>query len=77
MSLDMRIDIIPYRDEPSDLHPTKRTTMIMQEWLMDHSVNVLEWPSQSLRLNKIEHFWRNLEMSIGPSQPDRALKVKR
>lgn len=63
MSLDMRIDIISSRDEPSDLHPTKRTAMIMQEWLMDHYVNVLEWPSLSLRLNKMEHFWRNLKTS--------------
>ncbi len=37
-----------------------------QEWLIDNSVNVLEWPSQSLGLNAIKYFWRNLKMSASP-----------
>jgi len=27
--------------------------------VIDNSVNVLEWPSQSLSLNPITYFWRN------------------
>ena len=36
----------------NDLKHTAKTT---QEWLWDRSLNVLEWPSQSLDLNPIEH----------------------
>uniref|UniRef100_A0A9J8AJQ7 Tc1-like transposase DDE domain-containing protein n=1 Tax=Cyprinus carpio carpio TaxID=630221 RepID=A0A9J8AJQ7_CYPCA len=56
-----------------DLAPahTAKSTKI---WLNDHdnSVNVLEWPSQSLGLNSVKYFWRNLKMCICPIQPDRA-----
>ncbi len=50
------------------------TLSTQQEWLIDNSVNVIEWPSQSLGLNPIKYFWRNLKM---PIQPNRAWKVKR
>jgi hypothetical protein len=33
----------------------KHTAKTTQEWLQDKSLNVLEWPSQSLDLNPIEH----------------------
>ncbi len=35
-----------------------------QEWLIDNYV--LEWPSQSLSLNQIKYFWRNLKMCVCP-----------
>ncbi len=35
-----------------------------REWLIDNSVNVLEWPS--LCLKPIKYFWRNLKMCICP-----------
>ncbi len=40
-------------------------------------MNVLEWPSQSLSLNPIKYFWRNLKRCVCPIQPDRAWEVKR
>ena len=33
----------------------KYTAKTMQEWLREKSLNVLEWSSQSLDLNPIEH----------------------
>ena len=36
----------------------KHTAKTMQEWLRDKSLKVLEWPSQSLDLNPIEHLRR-------------------
>ena len=33
----------------------KHTAKTMQEWFQDKSLNVLEWPSQSLGLNPIKH----------------------
>ncbi len=46
---------------------TSKRTMTLstqQQWLIDNSVNVLEWPSHSLGLNAIKHFWGNLKMCI-------------
>jgi len=42
----------------------KHTAKTMQEWIMDNSVNVFEWPSQSLGLSPIKHLWRNLKMAV-------------
>ncbi len=52
--------------------PSNRTMDVntQKKWLKDNSVNVLEWPSQSLSLNPIKYFWRNLKMCV-------CLEVKR
>ncbi len=42
------------------------TQSTQQEWLIDNSVIVLEWPSHSLSLNPIKCFWRNLKMCVCP-----------
>jgi hypothetical protein len=47
-----------------------------QKWLWDKSLNVLEWPSQSLDLNPIEHLLKRPENGCAamlPIQPDRTL----
>ncbi len=48
--------------------PSNRTMdpNTQQEWLIDNSVNVFEWPSHSLGLNPVKYFWRNLKMCIWP-----------
>ncbi len=52
--------------------PSNRTVTLntQQVWLIHNSVNVFEWPSQSqsqsLSLNLIKYFWRNLKMCVCP-----------
>ncbi len=63
--------------QTSDRANRTMTLSTQQEWLIDNSVNVLEWPSHSLGLNPIKYFWRNLKMCICPIQLDRVWEVKR
>jgi transposase len=47
----------------------KHTAKATQDWLRDKSLNVLEWPSQSLELNPIEHLWRALKIAVQRRSP--------
>jgi hypothetical protein len=42
----------------------KHTAKATQEWLWVTSLNVLEWHCQNLDMNWIEHFWRDLKISV-------------
>ena len=46
----------------------KHTAKTTQKWLLDKSLNVLEWPSQSLVLNPIEHLWRDMKIAVALHQ---------
>ncbi|KAK3510100.1 hypothetical protein QTP70_026829 [Hemibagrus guttatus] len=55
----------------------KHTAKITKEWLRDNSVNVLEWPSQSLDLNPIEHLWKDLKMAVHRRCPTNLMELER
>jgi hypothetical protein len=41
------------------------------------SLNVLEWPRQSLDLNPIEHLWRDLKMAAQQRSPSNLIELER
>ena len=55
----------------------KHTAKTRQEWLRDKSLNVLEWPSQSLDLNPIEHLWRDLKIAVQRRSPSNLTELER
>ena len=59
-----------------DNHP-KHTAKTTQEWLPDKSLNVLEWRSQSLDLNPIEHLWRDLKIAVQRRSPSNLTELER
>ncbi len=55
----------------------KHIAKTMQKWLMDNSVNALEWPSQSFYLNPIKLLWRNLKMAVHQRSPSNLTELER
>ena len=55
----------------------KHTAKTMQEWLRDKSLDVLERPSQSLDLNRIEGHWRDLKITLQWRSPSDLTELER
>ena len=55
----------------------KHTAKTMQEWLWDKSLNVLEWPSQSLDLNPFNCLWRDLKIAVQQRSPSKLTELER
>ena len=55
----------------------KHTAKIMQEWLQDKSLNVLEWSIQSPDLNPIYHISRDLKIAGQRRSPSNLTEFER
>ena len=48
---------------------TKHTSKVVEKWLKDNKVKVLEWPSQSPDLNTISNLWAELKKHVQARRP--------
>ena len=63
--------------QTSDFQHDNDTAKTTQEWLRDKSLNVPEWPSQSLDLNPIKLFWRDLKLAVQRRSPSNLTELER
>jgi hypothetical protein len=47
----------------------KHTAKTVQEWLLEKSLNILEWLSQSPDMNPIKHLWRDMKIAVQRHSP--------
>ena len=58
--------------------PSNRTTTLStQPRQCMRTLKVLEWPSQSLDLNPIEHLWRDLKIAVQRRSPSSLTELER
>ena len=50
-------------------HDPKHTSKVVEKWLNDNKVKILEWPSQSPDLNAIENVWAELKKHVRARKP--------
>ena len=55
----------------------KHTAKTTPEWLRDKSLNVIEWPSQSLDLNLIKHLLRDLKIAVQQRSPSNLTELEK
>ena len=55
----------------------KHTAKTMQKWLLEKSLNVREWTSQSPDLNTINHLWRDLKIAVKRCSPSNLTELER
>ncbi|GFY22836.1 transposable element Tcb1 transposase [Trichonephila clavipes] len=54
-----------FQDDNAPCHRAK----VVQKWLEDHAVNIMNWPGQSPDLNPIESLWFKIGYEISKKKP--------
>ena len=53
----------------------QNTSKVVEKWLKDNQVKVLEWASQSLDLNPIENLWAELKKCVRARRPTNLIQL--
>ena len=64
-TFDASCDDYVYMHDNAPCHRSKYTT----DWLKNHNINVLKWPSNSPDLNCIEHVWDYIDKELRKLKP--------